>query len=172
VTSNHESEQEPEVDLNAAARAFQRARSSGHSSRSAAGGDSSKPRRRPRTSSGYSGSDPTIGGSAVEDLIAERGWQENTSLAGLSERWAEIVGPDVAEHVQIESWSDGELVLRADSTAWATQVRLLTGTLLDQVRGAVGPGLVDTVQVKGPTTPSWKAGPRVVKGRGPRDTYG
>jgi predicted nucleic acid-binding Zn ribbon protein len=93
-------------------------------------------------------------------------------LAGLADRWAEIVGPEVAEHVQIESWAEGELVLRADSTAWATQVRLLSATLLEQVREAVGSGIVEKVQVNGPSAPSWRAGPRVVKGRGPRDTYG
>jgi len=172
VTSNDETDAPEEVDMRAATRAFQRARSSGTDAKSARGRDSSKAGKRSRKKTGSTGSDPTLVGAALADLIAEQGWEENTSMAGLSERWPDIVGPEVAEHVQIESWSDGELVLRADSTAWATQVRLLTGTLLEQVRAAVGPGVVDKVQVNGPTAPSWKAGPRVVKGRGPRDTYG
>jgi len=172
VTSSEESEEVPEVDLRAAARAFQRARASGAWVGPTESSNSSKSRQRGRKTNNYSGSDPTLVGSALTDFLAQQGWEENASLAGLAERWAQVVGPEVAEHVQIESWNDGELVLRADSTAWATQVRLLTGSLLDQVRASVGPGIVDKVQVKGPTAPSWKAGPRVVKGRGPRDTYG
>ncbi len=157
-----------DVDLRAAARAFQRARTSGESSKARPGSASRAPKKRQSTRTG----DPQLVGSALEEFLADQGWDENAALAGLGDRWAEIVGPEVAEHVHIESWADGELVLRADSTAWATQVRLLTGTLLDQVRQAVGPGIVEKVEVKGPSAPSWRAGPRVVKGRGPRDTYG
>ena len=93
-------------------------------------------------------------------------------MAALASSWSDIVGPEVAEHVQIESIANGELVLVADSTAWATQVRLLADTLLAQVQQAAGPGNVRSVSVRGPSAPSWRAGPRVVKGRGPRDTYG
>ena len=157
-----------DVDLRAAARAFQRARTSGEATTSRSGSTDKRPKKRRATRSG----DPQLVGSAVEEFLATQGWDENAALAGLADRWAEIVGPEVAEHVQIESWAEGELVLRADSTAWATQVRLLSATLLEQVREAVGSGIVETVQVNGPSAPSWRAGPRVVKGRGPRDTYG
>ena len=108
----------------------------------------------------------------MENFLAEQGWQGSAALAQLAESWAEVVGPEVAAHVVIESWSDGELVLQADSTAWATQVRLLSDSLRRQVGQVVGPDLVHTITVNGPRAPSWRAGPRVVKGRGPRDTYG
>ena len=110
--------------------------------------------------------------TALAEFLNHQGWEDDAARAGLFEHWREIVGEDVAEHVHVESWNDGQLVLRADSTAWATQVRLLTASLLEQVRAALGPDVVETVQVKGPQAPSWRAGPRVVKGRGPRDTYG
>ena len=45
-------------------------------------------------------------------------------------RWDQLVGADVAAHTRPERFSDGELVVIADSAAWATQVRLL------DVRGA------------------------------------
>jgi predicted nucleic acid-binding Zn ribbon protein len=64
------------------------------------------------------------------------------------------------------------LVLRAESTSWATQVRLLMGTVRTAIDQAIGAGVVTKVTVKGPTAPSWKSGPRSVPGRGPRDTYG
>jgi hypothetical protein len=45
-------------------------------------------------------------------------------------RWAEIVGQDLAAHTRPDSFADGELAVTADSTAWATQVRLLAPVLL------------------------------------------
>ncbi|EBV8528738.1 DUF721 domain-containing protein, partial [Streptococcus agalactiae] len=38
---------------------------------------------------------------------------------------------------------------------------------------ALGPGVVTRIEVAGPQAPSWRKGPRTVRGgRGPRDTYG
>ena len=65
------------------------------------------------------------------------------------------------------------LVVRADSTAWATQVRLLAGTLLTRLADEVGEGTVTKVVVRGPTGPPGAAGPGSRRGsQGPRDTYG
>lgn len=93
-------------------------------------------------------------------------------MAALRARWAEVVGAEVADHVVPEGFEDAVLTLRADSTAWATQVRLLLADLHRVVDEAVGGGVVRGLRVVGPQAPSWSAGPRRVKGRGPRDTYG
>ena len=154
----------PDDAMRVAARAFSRARRSGNKA-------DKRGKTGRRTKSG-SARDPQLIGSAVEDFLAENGWQGSAALARLSDSWADVVGPEVAEHVVVESWTDGELVLRADSTAWATQVRLLSDSLRRQIDQAVGEDLVRSVTVRGPDAPSWRAGPRVVKGRGPRDTYG
>jgi predicted nucleic acid-binding Zn ribbon protein len=87
-------------------------------------------------------------------------------------RWASIVGREVAAHATPVSFDDGELVVQADSTAWATQIRLLAPTLLARLAEELGAGTVTAVVVRGPAAPSWKRGPRSVRGRGPRDTYG
>ena len=159
-------------DIRAATRAFQRARSSGVSSAGTSSGRASKKRSRPSGTRAGKSSDPTLMSTALTEFLSHQGWENDAARAGLFEHWREVVGEDVAEHVHVESWSDGQLVLRADSTAWATQVRLLTASLLERVRAALGPDVVESVHVKGPQAPSWRAGPRVVKGRGPRDTYG
>ena len=159
-------------DIRAATRAFQRARSSGVSSTGTSSGRASKKRSKPSGTRAGKSSDPTLMSTALTEFLSHQGWENDAARAGLFEHWREIVGEDVAEHVHVESWSDGQLVLRADSTAWATQVRLLTASLLERVRAALGPDVVESVHVKGPQAPSWRAGPRVVKGRGPRDTYG
>lgn len=158
------SKEEPSNDeaMRVAARALGRARSSGAKSTV----------RKRRSANPGSSRDPQLVGSAVEGFLAEQGWQGSAAMARLVDSWADVVGPEVAAHVAVESWAEGQLVLRADSTAWATQVRLLSDSLRRQVAQAVGEELVQSITVKGPDAPSWRAGPRVVKGRGPRDTYG
>ena len=69
--------------------------------------------------------------------------------------------------------ADGTLVVRTESTAWATQLRLLSSTVLKRLNEELGSGTVKVVEVQGPRGPSWKHGKRGVRdGRGPRDTYG
>jgi predicted nucleic acid-binding Zn ribbon protein len=87
-------------------------------------------------------------------------------------RWARIVGDDVAKHATPVSLEDGVLTVRAASTAWATQLRLLQRQLLAKLAAGVGAGIVTRLKVQGPAAPSWRYGPRHVSGRGPRDTYG
>ena len=118
------------------------------------------------------GRDPKLVGDAVDRLIADRGWTKANAVASLTTRWAEIVGDDVAAHVRPESFDDGTLILRAESTAWATQCRLLLPQLREVIDRAVGRGTVEDISVVGPLAPSWVAGSRRVQGRGPRDTYG
>ena len=86
--------------------------------------------------------------------------------------WPGAVGADVAAHCRPVKLENGELTVEAESTAWATQVRLLTPTLLRRLAEELGEGVVERVVVGGPTGPSWKKGMRRVPGRGPRDTYG
>ncbi len=64
------------------------------------------------------------------------------------------------------------LAVRADSSAWATQVGYMVPTLLRRLAEELGDGVVERVTVAGPVGPSWRKGMRRVPGRGPRDTYG
>lgn len=139
-----------------------------------------KPKRRLRTVEGRSGSgadgrDPVAFGSAIRRLVAERGWEDTTTAAGVLANWDKLVGPEIADHSRAESLIDGVLVLVAESTAWATQLRLMTRTVLGRLSEQVGAGVVTSIVVRGPAQPDWRKGPRRVQGpgaRGPRDTYG
>jgi predicted nucleic acid-binding Zn ribbon protein len=129
-----------------------------------------RPGRRPRRD------DPEPLNAAIGGLIDARGWREAAAVGSVFGRWAEIVGPDLAEHTRPESLADGELTVTADSTAWATQVRLLAAHLVRRLNDELGGGSVRRVRVRGP---AGAAGParrpgewRVRGGRGPRDTYG
>lgn len=135
------------------------------------------PRKKPvrrdlRSGSGKDARDPVLFGDAVRRLVEERGWQETTTNARVLEQWDALVGPELAEHCRPVSLVDKELVLVAESSAWATQVRLLSGQVLKTLREQVGPGVVERIVVRGPAQPDWRRGPRRVQGRGPRDTYG
>jgi predicted nucleic acid-binding Zn ribbon protein len=95
------------------------------------------------------------------------------AVGGVLGRWDAVVGDDVASHCRPLSFADGVLTVAADSSAWATQVRLLVPTVMRRLAEEVGEGTVEKIVVKGPAAPSWRRGPRVAPGsQGPRDTYG
>jgi predicted nucleic acid-binding Zn ribbon protein len=127
---------------------------------------------------GYSGAwpdanDPQPLGAVAAGYLADRGWERPLSEARLFAQWPTVVGADVASHCSPTTLREGELRISAESTAWATQLRLLAGTLLARIVAEVGPDVVTRVVITGPVGPSWKHGPRSVRGaRGPRDTYG
>jgi predicted nucleic acid-binding Zn ribbon protein len=119
------------------------------------------------------GDDPQPLGAAIRKLLAERGWQQRAAVGSAFGRWAEIVGPELAAHARPEGLADGELVVAADSTAWATQLRLLASTLVRRLNAELGDGTVKRVKVRGPAGPARTPGAwRAPGGRGPRDTYG
>jgi predicted nucleic acid-binding Zn ribbon protein len=117
--------------------------------------------------------DPQLLGGEVSRLIEDRGWELDLRMRGVFARWPELVGEQVADHCTPETFTDGKLVVRAGSTAWATQLRLLAPTLVRRLNEELGHGTVTVIDVLGPHGPSWKKGPRSARdGRGPRDTYG
>jgi predicted nucleic acid-binding Zn ribbon protein len=143
------------------------------SARRRSGGAAADPRRRRRWSGARPDDrDPQPLGRLAARLVADRGWADRVSGGLVFGRWAHLVGDEVAEHARPVSLREGELTVQAGSTAWATQLRLLQRQLLARIIAGVGPGVVTKLRVQGPATPSWQHGPRHVRGRGPRDTYG
>jgi predicted nucleic acid-binding Zn ribbon protein len=118
------------------------------------------------------GRDPLGLGKVVGRLVAERGWTSPVAVGSVMAEWATLVGPEISAHCTPESFTDTTLHVRCDSTAWATQLRLLSISLLEKFRTELGAGVVTSIQVLGPSAPSWRKGGRTVNGRGPRDTYG
>jgi predicted nucleic acid-binding Zn ribbon protein len=117
--------------------------------------------------------DPQLLTNTLGRLMREQGWEVDVAVHGVMSRWPSIVGPEMASHCTPESYQDTELTVRTDSTAWATQVRLLAPDLVRRLNAELGDGTVTRVKVEGPNAPSWRKGPRTVRGgRGPRDTYG
>jgi predicted nucleic acid-binding Zn ribbon protein len=116
--------------------------------------------------------DPQPLASAIGGLLDTRGWQQRAAMGSVFGRWAEIVGTDLAAHTRPDSFADGELAVTADSTAWATQVRLLAPVLVKRLNAELGDGSVRRVKVRGPAPPRQRGGWRVPGSKGPGDTYG
>jgi len=133
-----------------------------------------RPRLAPRISSSAhpDDRDPQTLDSTLGRFVTEQGWQTELRVHGVFTRWPAIVGKEVAEHVTPESYADGRLVVRTDSTAWATQMKLLAATVVRRLNEELGHGTIEVIDVLGPHVPKWTSGRFRVKGRGPRDTYG
>jgi predicted nucleic acid-binding Zn ribbon protein len=116
--------------------------------------------------------DPQPLSAALDGLLADQGWQTEAAVGSVFGRWDQLVGPDVAAHTRPEQFNDGELVVIADSAAWATQMRLLTSAVLRRLNTELGHGTVTRVVVRGPAPPR-RMGPLRVRGtREHNDDYG
>ncbi len=122
--------------------------------------------------------DPQLLDATMGRLVRDQGWGTDVRVHGVFSRWEVMVGREVAQHCTPESFDrtdagGGKLVVRTDSTAWATQMKLLAPTVVRRLNEELGDGTVTLIEVLGPHGPSWKRGLRSVRdGRGPRDTYG
>ncbi len=121
------------------------------------------------------GRDPLPLGAAINRLITERGWEAPAAVGGVMGRWPQLVGPEVAQHCEPQRYDEDARVLTVccDSTAWATQLRLLAPQLVARLNADLGHGTVRTLKVLGPGGPARRYGPlRAPGSRGPGDTYG
>jgi len=117
--------------------------------------------------------DPQPLDAAMDRLVSEYGWETDVAVHGVFGRWSTIVGEEVSQHCTPIRFDDGQLVVQADATAWATQMRLLAPTVVRRLNEELGHGTVERIKVLGPQAPSWTKGQRRAPGgRGPRDTYG
>lgn len=117
--------------------------------------------------------DPQTLDTTLGRLVADQGWALDLRVHTVFGRWGAIVGDEVAQHCFPTSFVDGKLTVRTDSTAWATQLRLLAPTVVRRLNEELGHGSVTVIEVEGPNLPTWKKGRLNSRdGRGPRDTYG
>ncbi|NLG56185.1 MAG: DUF721 family protein [Rhodococcus sp.] len=129
-------------------------------------------RRRGWSGPGPDDRDPQPLGALTGQISKQRGWSPHVSEGTVLGRWVHVVGEDIASHATPTTLREGVLHVSAESTAWATQLRLMQSQILARIAGSVGDGVVKSLKITGPTAPSWRKGDRHIKGRGPRDTYG
>jgi predicted nucleic acid-binding Zn ribbon protein len=101
---------------------------------------------RPTTDGG--GRDLRPVGEVLDRALRGLGGAGASTLELVFSRWEELVGPQVAAHAQPLTLRGSTLVIAADEPAWATQLRLLSGSLLARLDEVSGPGAVTTIEVR------------------------
>jgi hypothetical protein len=109
-------------------------------------------------------------GDALSTLIRQRGWEEALGNAALWSRWSDIVGEALADRCEPVRLRRGVLTVRAESQAWATQLRYLT-TQLRRRAGEVlgGDPITDVVITVGPLEVGREPGSGAGPGGRPND---
>jgi predicted nucleic acid-binding Zn ribbon protein len=128
--------------------------------------------RRSWSGPGPDARDPQPLGRLTRDLARKRGWSTRVAEGTVLGHWPSVVGHQIADHAAPIALNDGVLSVAAESTAWATQLRMIQAQILAKIAAAVGNGVVTSLKITGPAAPSWRKGSRHIAGRGPRDTYG
>lgn len=118
------------------------------------------------------GRDPRTVAESLDALVGQLAWTPGVTAGTIQARWAELFGDEVAARASYVSFDAGVLTMRADSTAWATNLRWAVPTMLRTLGEQLGDGVVVQIEVQGPGGPGFGRGPRSVPGRGVRDTYG
>ncbi len=129
-------------------------------------------RRRTWSGPGPDVRDPQTLAAATQDLARARGWSVRVAEGTVLGQWQTVVGEHICAHATPTALRDGVLSVAAESTAWATQLRMVQAQLLAKIAAAVGDGVVTSLKIVGPVAPSWRKGRYHIAGRGPRDTYG
>ena len=129
----------------------------------------------PSTQTGKAG-DPELISGVLSNLITDRAWDSGLAEGNLFVHWKKIVGEEIAQHATPVSILDGTLTIQSSSTAWATQLQLMSNDLLAMIQKDATGVLIERIVFIGPHGhhgPSWKKGIRTIRNaRGPRDTYG
>lgn len=118
------------------------------------------------------GRDPKMLGDVLSVISGDMGWSSELERARLIEEWAEFSGETTAEHTTIVGITNDVLHVQCDSTTWATELRRLRGEIFSRMLAEYPDAELKDIRFLSPGAPTWRHGPRTVKGRGPRDTYG
>lgn len=118
------------------------------------------------------GRDPKGLGDVMSALTNELGWSTSLAKSDLLLAWTQIAGEETAEHSFPLEVTDSVLTVQCDSTAWATQLRLMRTMITNRIATTFPDAGIESIRFQAPHAPSWKRGSRSIPGRGPRDTYG
>ncbi|GLW03804.1 DciA family protein [Streptomyces lavendulae] len=112
-----------------------------------------KTRRAPRTTSvRRDGREPAGFGAVLQGLLADRAWDIPAAGGGVLDQWPDIadaVTANLSAHVTATAFhaETGQLDLRPDSPAYATQLRLLSTRIIAAANDATGTQAVRTIKV-------------------------
>jgi hypothetical protein len=90
---------------------------------------------------------PSPIGAELARLLARPGWSERMGAAQVAARWETIVGEELAQHCEPVRTAGRVLTVRAESAAWATQLRYFTTQIAQRVDEVLGAGSVREVRI-------------------------
>ncbi|MFJ8848544.1 DciA family protein [Streptomyces cyaneofuscatus] len=110
------------------------------------------PRRQHARTVRRDGREPSGFAAVLRGLMADRAWELPAAGGTVLERWPDIaasLSPQLPHHVQAVAFhpETGQLDLRPDSPAYATQLRLISARIVAAVNECAGTGVVRTVRV-------------------------
>jgi hypothetical protein len=116
------------------------------------GGEARTPRRRRATTVKRDGREPSGFAAVLQGLMADRAWELPAAGGTVLDRWPDIaaaVAPQLPDHVQAVAFhpETGQLDLRPDSPAYATQLRLISARIIAAANETVRTDAVRTVRV-------------------------
>ena len=87
-------------------------------------------------------------GEVLDRAVRGLGGVRASTIDVVFSRWEELVGPQVAAHARPLSLPGKVLVVAVDDPAWATQLRLLSASLLARLGELAGAGVITSIEVR------------------------
>ena len=87
-------------------------------------------------------------GSAVSQLLRQRGLEEALVLGRVTDCWENVVGPEVARQVRPQVVRGGELVVTVNHPAWATELELAGSAVIGRLAAEIGEGAPERLRVR------------------------
>lgn len=114
-------------------------------------GETRTPRRRHRVVQ-RDGREPSGLAAVLQGLMADRAWELPAAGGTVLDRWPDIaaaIAPQLPDHVQAVAFhpETGQLDLRPDSPAYATQLRLISARIVAAANTSAGTDTVRTIRV-------------------------
>ncbi|MEU0703373.1 DciA family protein [Streptomyces bacillaris] len=122
------------------------------------GGEAKAPRRGRATTTRRDGQEPSGFAAVLAGLMTDRAWELPAAGGSVLDRWpgiATAITPHLHHHVRAVAFhpETGQLDLRPDSSAYATQLRLISARIITAANEATGTSTVRTIRVLPPGTP-------------------
>src|SRR3954470_24420782 len=84
---------------------------------------------------------------ALVELTSELRVAGPDAMPVVAAAWPELVGRELAPHVQLGTLRDGVLTLTVDDPAWATPLRYLESEIVATLATRLGPAVVRGVRI-------------------------
>jgi len=91
--------------------------------------------------------DPTPLTKSLDSMMKSLRGTDRLQVGGVFGKWDVAVGDQIAAHVKPVKLDQGTLVVEADTSTWATQVKFLADTIITRLREEAGVS-VDRVEVR------------------------